>query len=264
MRDRIDFDTLLCDQAGFVATVTLNRPGALNALNAAMLSDLEKAFSLLANDAQVRVILLTGSGERAFAAGADIRELLGTDSVSGKAVSERGQQVFTQIEHCGKPVIACINGVALGGGLELALACTFRIASETAQLGLPEAKLGLIPGFAGIHRLTRLVGRAAALRLILTAKNVNAAEALQLRLVEEVLPPADLMSRGRALAETIAAMAPLAIAGVLQVFQQQEDRWAADAFRVETEIFARLCATADKQEGLTAFLEKRPPVWQGK
>src|SRR5579875_2585845 len=145
--------TLICEQEGAVATVTLNRPEALNALNAAMLEDLGGVIAGLAADQAVRVILLTGAGQRAFAAGADIRELLATDEESGREVSERGQRVFNLIEGCGKPVIACLNGAALGGGLELALACTLRLAADTAVLGLPEAKLGLIPGFGGVHRL---------------------------------------------------------------------------------------------------------------
>jgi enoyl-CoA hydratase len=244
---------------GAVATITLHRPEALNALNSAMFDDLERVFAEVAHQREIRAILLTGSGERAFAAGADIRELVATNSASGRALSERGQQVFTQIERCGKPVIACINGVALGGGCELALACTLRIASESGQLGLPEAKLGLIPGYGGTQRLARLIGRGAALRMMLTAQSVNAIEALRLGLVSEVVPPANLMDRGRALAETIANMAPMAVAGILEAVQADEED-----FRTETRIFARLCDTVDKHEGLTAFLEKRSPAWQGR
>ena len=158
------FETLRCERNGAVATVTLDRPKALNALNGAMLRELGEVFQQLAMEAAIRVILLTGAGDRAFAAGADIRELAETDATSGRALSADGQRVFTAIERCGKPVIACLNGVALGGGLELALACTFRLASEGVQLGLPEAKLGLVPGFGGAYRLMRLVGRSAALR----------------------------------------------------------------------------------------------------
>lgn len=256
------FPTLLREQTGAVVTLTLNRPEALNALNARMFDDLEAAFSELKQDAGVRAILLTGAGSRAFAAGADIRELVTTDAVSGEALSRRGQQVFSRIERCGKPVIACLNGVALGGGCELALACTLRLAADTAKLGLPEVKLGLIPGYGGTQRLTRLIGEGAALRLMLTAESVSAAEALALGLVQEVVPAAELMSRARALAETIAAMAPLAVAGVLEAVQTSGTN--GDGFAMESEIFARLCATADKQEGLSAFLEKRPARWQGR
>jgi len=263
-----EFKTLRCEWDGAVATITLDRPEALNALNAAMFDDLETAFAELGGNPGVRAILLTGSGDRAFAAGADIRELVQVDSTAGKAASERGQQVFAQIENSGKPVIACINGAALGGGLELALACTLRIASERAQLGLPEVKLGLVPGYGGTQRLARLIGHGAALRMMLTAQSVSPAEALRLGLVEEVVTAPELMSTGRALAERIAEMAPLAVAGVLEAVRRGmagtiEGGFREEGFRAETEIFARLCGSTDKREGLAAFLEKRAAKWRG-
>lgn len=264
MTEAKDFNTLHCDRGGAVAIITLHRPEALNALDATMFDDLERAFADLGSDTAVRVILLTGSGERAFAAGADIRGLVNTDSVSGKAVSERGQQVFMQIERCGKPVIACINGVALGGGCELALTCTLRLAADKAKLGLPEVKLGLIPGYGGTQRLTRLIGRGAALRMMLSARIVDATEALRLGLVDEVVPAADLMQRARELAGTISAMAPLAVAGVLEAIERGADCSLQEGMRIEAEIFGRLCGSPDKHEGLTAFLEKRLPKWQSK
>ncbi len=254
--------TLHLEQANNIATITLNRPDVLNALNAEMFDDLEAAFTTLSADSNLRVILLTGSGDRAFAAGADIRGLAATDAISGLAVSQRGQQVFSQIERCGKPVIACINGVALGGGCELALACTLRLASDKARLGLPEAKLGLIPGYGGTQRLTRLIGRSAALRLMLTAAIIDAPEAHRLGLVEEVLPAATLMPRALHLASTIASMSPLGIAGILEAVNRGAGLPLDAALHAEAEIFGRLCGTADKQEGLTAFLEKRTPTWQ--
>ncbi|HLI77037.1 MAG TPA: enoyl-CoA hydratase-related protein, partial [Acidobacteriaceae bacterium] len=176
------FETLRIERRGAVVTVALARPKALNALNAAMLRELESVFGELRADTAVRVVLLTGEGERAFAAGADIRELVELDEVGGRAFSEAGQRVSSGMERLGKPVIGCLNGLALGGGLELALACTFRIAAEGSQLGLPEAKLGLVPGFGGAYRLMRLVGRSAALRMMLTAGSVGAAEALRMGL----------------------------------------------------------------------------------
>jgi len=251
------------EREGAIATVTLDRPEVLHALDAVMFDELERAFAALTADASVRVILLTGSGERAFAAGADIRALAHTDSASGRAASERGQQVFLEIERCGKPVIACVNGVALGGGCELALACTFRIASDRAKLGLPELKLGLIPGYGGTQRLPRLIGRSAALRLMLTGAAVDAAEALRLGLVDEVVSAGELMTRARAISESIAAMAPLAISAVVQAVARGEGLPLEDAMRVEAEIFGKLCGTADKREGLEAFLEKRAPKWTG-
>ena len=256
------YETLFVDVQDAIATVTLNRPDVLHALNAQMFDDLERVFQALDDDAGVRVILLTGSGERAFAAGADIRGLVETDAESGRAVSDRGQQVFRQIELCRKPVIACVNGVALGGGCELAMACTLRIASETAKMGLPEVKLGLIPGYGGTQRLVRLVGRGAALRMMLTAAVIGAEEALRLGLVQEVTPAAELMSRAGAMAATMSAMAPLAIEGVLEAVEHGTS--IEDGLLSEAHIFGRLCGTADKQEGLTAFLAKRKPVWTGK
>lgn len=252
---------LKLERDGAIATVTLDRPEVLHALDAAMFDEIERAIQQLAADDAIKVILITGSGDRAFAAGADIRALVDTDAVSGRAISERGQHVFLGVERCGKPVIACINGVALGGGCEFALACTFRIASDRAKVGLPELKLGLIPGYGGTQRLPRLIGRSAALRLMLTGTVVDAAEALRLGLVDEVVPATDLMSRARAIAASIAAMAPLAISGTLEAVARGEHKPIADAMPVEAEIFGRLCATADKREGLTAFLEKRPAKW---
>lgn len=264
MSKLIQHKTLRHERDGAIATVTLDRPEVLHALDAVMFDELVHTFSELANDPAVRVILITGSGDRAFAAGADIRGLLETDALSGRQIADRGQQVFAQIERCGKPVIACINGVALGGGCELALACTLRVASDKARLGLPEVKLGLIPGYGGTQRLTRLIGHSAALRMMLTASVVDAQEALRLGLVDEVIPAADLMTRARHLAETIASMAPLAISGVLEAVDRGEGLPLSEGLRAEADIFGRLCGTADKQEGLTAFLEKRPAVWQGK
>jgi enoyl-CoA hydratase len=258
----MDFQTLQVERTGGMATVTLNRPEVLHALSARSFDELEQVFTTLEADRTTRAILLTGSGDRAFAAGADIRELLATDAVGGRRVSERGQQVFQLLDGCGKPVIACINGVALGGGCELALACTLRIASDRAKLGLPEAKLGLIPGYGGTQRLPRLIGRSAALRLMLTATVVDAAEALRLGLVDEVVPADELMERGRQMAEAIAALSPLAVEGVLEAVRRGEDLPLRSGLEAEAEIFGSLCSTEDKHEGLSAFLEKRAAKWQ--
>ena len=263
-----DLKTLHFEQNGPIATLTLHRPEVLHALNAQMFDELEFVFTTLAADPTLRVLILTGSGDRAFAAGADIRALSETDALSGLAVSLRGQHVFSLIashlERSGKPVLAAINGVALGGGCELALACTLRIASDNARLGLPELKLGLIPGYGGSQRLPRLIGPGPALHLMLTAKVLEAPEALRLGLVTEVVPSADLLPRAHALAETIAAMAPLAVAGLLEAVHRGQDQSLPDALSTEAEIFGRLCGTADKQEGLTAFLAKRPPTWHNR
>lgn len=257
------WETLRCEREHMLATVTLDRPKALNALNAAMLRDLSACFAELSDDRDVRVVLLTGTGDRAFAAGADIRELQALDEASGRELSERGQAVFAAIESCGKPVLACLNGLALGGGLELALACTLRLAATHAQLGLPEAKLGLVPGFGGAFRLRRLVGRPAALRLLLTAESIDAQEALRIGLIDEVCSPEQLLARARALAQAMAGLAPLAVRAVLELDRQQAAPHSADALAAETEVFGRLCATADRREGVAAFLAKRPPAWSG-
>jgi enoyl-CoA hydratase len=264
MPQTTSFETLLCEIEGQTALVTLNRPQVLNALNGQVFTDLKEVFSQLAEDARVRVILLTGSGEKAFAAGADIHELAATGGSLGQALSHRGQSVFRHIETCGKPVIALINGFALGGGCELALACTLRIASSTAQLGQPEVRLGLIPGYGGTQRLPRLIGPSAALKLLVTGERIDAVEALRLGLVDEVVASAELVARGRQLAQAIVSMAPLAVAACLEAVYEGADRDLDSALRLESRIFGRLCDTADKVEGTRAFLEKRQPHWTGK
>ena len=258
------YETLLCDVNQQIATVTLNRPKVLHALNSQTFDELEHVFTALAADPAVRVILLTGAGEKAFAAGADINELAATDAQTGAAKARRGQQVFRLIETCGKPVIACINGFALGGGCELALACTLRLANETARLGQPEVKLGLVPGYGGTQRLPRLVGQGAALKMLLTGEIIDAAEALRIGLVNEVVPPERLMPRAREIAQAIIAMAPLAVAGCMEAVRRGSDQEIQSAMEIEAAIFGQLCGTADKTEGTAAFLEKRPPVWKGR
>jgi enoyl-CoA hydratase len=258
------FETLTCNIEDQVALVTLNRPQVLNALNHQVFSDLKELFSQLADDPAVRVILLTGSGEKAFAAGADIGELTRLDRAMGQSLSQRGQAIFRQIETCGKPVIALLNGFTLGGGCELALACTLRIASSTAQIGLPEVRLGLIPGYGGTQRLARLIGPSAALKLLLTGERVDAAEALRLGLVDEVVPSDQLLARGRQLAQSILQVAPLAVTACLEAVHEGADRDLDSALRLESRIFGKLCETADAAEGTRAFLEKRPAHWTGR
>ena len=209
----MDTENIRVEKNGKLATVTLDRPKVLNALNAATFAELDSVFDELETDEEVRAVLLTGAGERAFAAGADIRELAAAEQGEGKAFALRGQAVFRKIETLSKPVIACIRGFALGGGCELAMACTLRIAADDAKFGQPEVRLGVIPGYGGSQRLPRLVGRGAALKLLLTGAIIDAREALRIGLVDEVVPAAELMQRGEALASEIAAQAPLAIAG---------------------------------------------------
>jgi enoyl-CoA hydratase len=258
------YETLLVATDGNVARVTLNRPQVLNAMNAAMFNELEDTFRELAASDDVRVILLTGCGEKAFAAGTDIRELQGLDVQGGEKKARRGQEVLDLIETCGKPVIALINGFALGGGCELAMACTLRIAAESAKLGQPEVKLGLLPGYGGSQRLPRLIGQSAALKLLMTGEMVGAAEALRLRLVDEVVPLDKLQERGNELARTIAAGAPLAIKACIDAVQRGSELNLADAQDVEAELFGKLFGTDDTKEGLRAFVEKQKANWTGR
>lgn len=261
--NRMDYSNLRLEKRPPLAILTIDRPKALNALNAAVFAELSAALDEVAADASVRVILLTGEGDRAFAAGADIRELSSVAPEEGQAISLRGQGILRRMETMGKPVIACIRGFALGGGCELAMACTFRIAADDARLGLPEAKLGLVPGYGGSQRLPRLVGRGMALKLLLTGAPADAAEALRIGLVDEVVPAAELRSRAEALAGQIAANAPLAVAAAIELVDQGSSLPLELSLLREAARFGELFRTADKEEGTSAFLEKRAPHWKG-
>ena len=216
----MEFKNLHLDKRPPLAVVTLDRPKVLNALNAETIAELSDAFENLAADHAIRVILLAGAGGRAFVAGADIRELAALTAEEGRVFALRGQDVFRRIETLGKPVIACIQGFALGGGCELAMACTLRLAADDARLGQPEVKLGIMAGYGGSQRLPRLVGRGAGLKLLLTGAIIDAREALRIGLVDEVLPAAELMQRAEALAQEIAANAPLALAETLRAVDE--------------------------------------------
>jgi enoyl-CoA hydratase len=246
-----------------LAFVTIDRPRVLNALDRASMLELEQVFLDLSSQDAVRVVLLTGAGEKAFVAGADIRELAAVSAQEGEQMALLGQRVLQRIESCGKPVIACINGFALGGGCELALACTLRIASTQARLGQPEVKIGVLPGYGGTQRLPRLIGKGAALKMILTGEPVGAAEALRLGLVDEVVEPDALMARAEQLASGIAKMAPLAVRDAIRAVNAGYDLPLAAGLELEAGLFGLACSTADKTEGTTAFLEKRAPVWRG-
>lgn len=247
-----------------LAVVTLDRPKVLNALNHQSMTELEQIFLQIKQDSDIRAVLITGAGEKAFVAGADIRELAGLNALDGEQAALRGQRVFSLIETCGKPVIACINGFALGGGCELALACTLRIASSTARLGQPEVKIGIIPGYGATQRLPRLIGKGAALKMILTGEPVNAAEAFRLGLVDEVVEPDQLMARAEELARIIASMPPLVIRDSIRAVNSGYDLPLASALELEASLFGLTCSTSDKAEGTQAFLEKRAAVWTGK
>jgi enoyl-CoA hydratase len=260
----MSFDNLLIERDEAIAIVTFNRPKVLNALNSHTLTELETALTQLNADEGVRAIVLTGAGEKAFVAGADINELAVLTPVEGKEHARRGQLLFDAIEQLGKPVIAAINGFALGGGCELAMACTLRIAADTARFGQPEVNLGLMPGYAGSQRLPRLVGKGVALEILLTGDMVSAQRAYEIGLVNRVVPAADLMAETRQLAHGLASKAPIAIRYILDaVHHGMETPFAAGEY-LETALFGTIASSDDMREGTRAFLEKRKPVWTGK
>src|SRR6476469_7190083 len=247
-----------------IAYVTIDRPKVLNALNMATMGELEEVFTDLAADREIRVVILTGGGEKAFVAGADINELSKNNAVEAKAYTHRGQAVLDLIENLGKPVIACVNGFALGGGCEIAMACTMRLASENAKLGQPEVKLGIIPGYGGTQRLPRLVGAGLAMQLLLTGEMITAQEAHRIGLVNEVVPADRLIARAEEIAQKIIGMAPLAIQYCMEAVNQGMNMTLPEGLFLEATLFGMCCATEDKKEGTTAFLEKRAANFQGK
>jgi enoyl-CoA hydratase len=258
------FSNLLFEKKNATAYVTVNRPKVLNALNIATIEELNAAFTEIRSDANVRVVILTGAGEKAFAAGADIGEIASLDEASGKELASRGQVAFNLIENLGKPVIACVNGFALGGGCELAMACTFRLVSENAKFGQPEVKLGLIPGYGATQRLPRLVGKGMAMQLLLTGEIITAQEALRIGLANEVTPSADLMPRAEAIAQKILANAPIAAQYVMEAVNKGMEMPLAQGSALEVQLFGACCGTEDKREGTAAFLEKRTAQFKGK
>jgi enoyl-CoA hydratase len=258
------FENILLEKKNSIAYVTVNRPKVLNALNMATMEELRLAFHDIKNDGSIRVVIFTGAGEKAFIAGADIGELSKQDPVSGKEYTHRGQNVLNLIENLGKPVIACINGFALGGGCEVALACTMRLAGESAKLGQPEVKLGIIPGYGGTQRLPRLVGKGIAMQLLLSGEMITAQEAHRIGLVNEVVPPSELIPRAEAIAAKIIANAPLAVQFAMEAVNKGMEMSLAEGLYLEAVLFAVACATEDKKEGTSAFLEKRPPQFKGK
>lgn len=246
-----------------IATVTINEPKTLNALNNAILSGLNTAFDELGADPEIRVIILTGA-ERSFVAGADIQEMAAMNYAEAKAFGEFGASVFRKIETCPKPVIAAVNGFALGGGCELALACDIRLASEKAKFGQPEVSLGITPGFSGTQRLARLVGFAKAKELIYTGKVITADDALKIGLVNQLTPPETLMDETRKMAETIAKQAPIAVRNAKQAINDGWDRSISEGIALEVELFARCFQTEDQKQGMQAFLKKEKTEFKGK
>jgi len=258
------FENILYEKREAIACVTVNRPAVRNALNSQTVRELGVAFEQARNDAGVRVVILTGAGEKAFVAGADINELATQGPVEGKEYSLAGQGVFDTIENLGKPVIAAVNGFALGGGCELAMACTFRIASENAVLGQPEVKLGIIPGYGGSQRLPRLVGKGRAMQILLTGEMVSATDAFRMGLVNQVVPQAELLSVAESVAKKIIANAPLAVKFVIEAVNRGMEMTQSEGQFLEATLFGLCCATEDMKEGTKAFLEKRPANFAGR
>jgi enoyl-CoA hydratase len=257
------FENLLIERDGPVAIVTVNRPKVLNALNTQTLDELGRAILELKRDEAIRAVVLTGAGEKSFIAGADINELAVQSPTGGREHAVTGQHVLDLIEQMGKPVIAAINGYALGGGCELAMACTIRIASDTARLGQPEINLGIIPGYAGTQRLARIVGKGRALELLLTGDQIPAAEALRLGLVNRVVPAAELMTEAKKLAATLGSKAPIAVRYILEAVNKGLEMPFAQAQIFEATLFGLVASTGDMREGTAAFLEKRKPAFKG-
>lgn len=258
------FDNLLVAREGRVAIVTIHRPAVLNALNRQTIHDLRAAMLDAQADDAVGAVVLTGSGPKAFVAGADINELAAMTPVTAHALSASGQAAFDLVERLGKPVVAAVNGFALGGGCELAMACTVRFASETARFGQPEIGLGLVPGYGGTQRLSRLVGHGRALELLLSGAPIDAAEAHRIGLVNRVVPAADLLPAATAFAAELAARAPIAARFILDAVHGGAGRPFADAQAYEATLFGLAAATDDAKEGTRAFLEKRKPVFRGR
>jgi enoyl-CoA hydratase len=257
-------DNVKLEKKNKIGYVTIDRPKTLNALNMATMEELRQVFTELKDDREIRVVILTGGGEKAFVAGADINELARNNPVEAKAYTHKGQAVLDLIENLGKPVIACINGFALGGGCEIAMACTMRLASENAKLGQPEVKLGLIPGYGGTQRLPRLVGTGLAMQMVLTGEMISAQEAHRIGLVNEVLPSGSLIARAEEIAGKIIGMAPLAIQYCMEAVNNGMNMTLQEGLFLEATLFGMCCATEDRKEGTTAFLEKRPANFQGK
>ena len=258
------YENILYEKKDGIAYITFNRPKVLNALNNKTIDELRQALVDARDDGSVRVLILTGAGEKAFVAGADISELAQRTPVDGKEFSVSGQGVAHHLETMGKPSICAINGFALGGGCELALCCSIRIASRTAKLGQPEVKLGIIPGFGGSQRLARLCGKGVAHELCLTGEMISAEEAQRIGLVNHVYEPAELLPAAEAMAKKIIANAPLAVKYTMEAIERGIEMAQEEGLFLEATLFGLVCATEDKREGTTAFLEKRPPQFKGK
>jgi enoyl-CoA hydratase len=258
------YENVRIDVRDQILFLTIDRPKVLNALNAATVEEIYRVFAAARDDDSVRAVIVTGGGEKAFVAGADINELAVKTPITGKQTSERGQFILSFIERFPKPVIAAINGFALGGGCEIALACHIRIASEKAQIGLPEVSLGIIPGYGGTQRMARLLGKSKAIELICTGDRIGAAEAEKIGLVSKVVPPEQLMAAAEEMAKKMIARAPLAVRAALEAVMSGSEMPQAEGDFLEATLFGLLCSSEDQKEGMKAFLEKRPANFKGR
>ncbi|MBI4712367.1 MAG: enoyl-CoA hydratase/isomerase family protein [Planctomycetes bacterium] len=255
----MQYQTIIYQEKDGIGFVTINRPKKLNALNTECINELFDVFENIKNNEAVRVVIITGAGDKAFVAGADVEELSQLNQHTGKAKMHRGQGLFNLIENLGKPVIAAVNGFALGGGCELALACTIRLCAANAKFGQPEVNLGIIPGYGGTQRLGRLVGKGRAMEMILTGEAIDASEAYRIGLVNKVYPQEQLLTETENVARKIMTRGPLAVKAAMESINRGMEMTLAEGLNLEANLFALLCETGDGKEGMKAFLEKRPP-----
>ena len=258
------YKTLIYEKKDTIGVLTINRPEKLNALSNELIDELAQFLDEMENDEELRILVITGAGEKAFVAGADIQELVDRDALLGRKVSRTRQEIFSRIENLPIPVIAAVNGYALGGGLELALACSIRICSDRAQFGAPEVKLGIIPGDGGTQRLPRLVGLGRAMEIVLTGDFIDAQEAYRIGLVNQVISHDELMEKAMALAQKIAKRPPLAVRYAKEAVNRSQEGDAISGYALESYLHALTCTTEDKKEGVKAFLEKRKGIFKGK
>lgn len=262
MKTILMYNTLLTSVENNICTITINRPDKLNALNKTVMEEISTAIDEVYNNAEIKAAIITGAGPKSFIAGADISEFIGLSVEEGKALAKQGQDIFFKIENAPKPIIACVNGFALGGGCELAMACHFRIASDNAKFGQPEVNLGLLPGYGGTQRLTQLIGKGRAIELMISGNMIDAATALQYGLVNYVTTPDELLNKATTILQTIIIKAPIAVAKCIAAANAVFDE-SKNGFAFEVDAFGDCFGTADKAEGTTAFLEKRKPAFKG-
>lgn len=257
------YSTIVTELSDHILTVTINRPDKMNALNKDVLADIDKVVDEINNNAEIKSAIITGAGPKAFVAGADISEFLSLDKTTAMALAKKGQDIFFKIENSKKPIVAAVNGFALGGGCELAMTCHFRVASDNAKFGQPEVNLGLLPGYGGTQRLTQLIGKGRAIEMIISGNMIDAATALHYGLVNYVVPQEDLLNKVKSILQVVNAKAPLAVAASIRAANTVFDE-TRDGYAEEVKLFGECFTTEDMKEGVGAFLEKRKPAFKGK